>query len=126
MSDVCCDASGGRVVITANGKRWSARSAVTIRPLKFERTAVANQDSTMAVMNKPAFPEADLTLSDSCGLKPEDLMGCFINVTIDLIDMRRRYYFTKAMVLGRFEINSETGEIRNMKIASNDIQIVNY
>jgi hypothetical protein len=124
----CCDASGGRVVITANGKRWSARSAVTVKPTTFERKAEANQDSTLAVQNKAAFPEADIVLSDRCGLFLDDIMGCPIDVTIDLIDMRRKYYFTKAIVVGRPSINSETGEIRDIKIVCSgaNLNTVNY
>lgn len=126
MAIDCCDASGGRVVITASGQRWSARSAVTVRPTNFERTAVSNQDGTLAVQTKPVPAEADITLSDRCGMVIDDIMGCPLDVTIDLIDMRRKYFFTKAIVVGRPEINSETGEIRNLKIVSQAPSQVNY
>lgn len=122
----CCDASGGRVVITANGKRWSARSAVNIIPVQFERKAEANQDGTLAVQTKPMPAEAEITLSDRCGMTMEDIMGCPVDVTIDLIDMRRKYFFTRGIVVGRPQINSETGEIRGLKVTSNTIQTVNY
>lgn len=122
----CCAAAGGRVVITANGKQWSARSSVTISPTTFERSAQANQDGTMYTTYKPMPAEADLVLSDRCGLTMADIMGCPIDVTIDLIDVRRRYWFTAGLVVGRPQINTETGEIRNIKIVSDQVTEKNY
>lgn len=122
----CCNASGGRVVITANGKRWSARSAVTITPINFERTVNANQDGTIYTQTKPIPAEAELSLSDHCGMEIEDIMGCPIDVTIDMIDVRRKYFFTAAVVVGRPQINSESGEIRGLKITANNVKTVNY
>ena len=122
----CCDASGGRVLITANGQRWSARSAITIKPTTVERMSGANQDGSLYVHNKPVPAEADLSLSDRCGLSLEDLMACPLDVTLDLIDMKRKYLFTRAVVVGRPEINSETGEIRSVKVTSATVQVVNY
>lgn len=122
----CCNSSGGRVIITANGKRWSARSAVTVNPTQIERKAEANQDGTLAVQTKPVPAEAEFTLSDRCGLSVNDIMGCPVDVTIELVDMRRRYFFTAAVVIGRPSINSETGEIRGLKVTSNQVQEVNY
>jgi len=122
----CCDASGGRVVITVNGKRFSARSAITIKPTTVERMQVANQDGTVAIHNKAVLPEADLSLSDRCGLDINEIMSCPADVTLDLIDMRRRYLMTKAVVVGRPELNSETGEIRGIKFVSHLVNVTNY
>jgi hypothetical protein len=122
----CCDASGGRVIITANGQHWSARSALTIKPTVIERTAGSNQDGSLHVQNKPVPAEADLSLSDRCGMTLDDVMNCPLDVTLDLIDMKRKYLFSRAIVVGRPEINSETGEIRGIKITSATVQIVNY
>lgn len=122
----CCDASGGRVVITANGKQWSARSAVEIMPLNFERIVGANQDGSIYTQTKPMPAEATFSLSDFCGMVMEDIMGCPIDVTIDLIDMHRKYLFTSGVVVGRPQINSETGEIRGFKVSSNNVTYKNY
>ena len=128
MSDqiTCCNASGGRVAITANGKQWSARSSITISPINFERSAGANQDGSLYTTYKPMPAEADITLSDQCGLVVADIMSCPLDVTIDLIDVRRRYWFTGAVVVGRPQINTESGEIRNLKIVSNQVTEKNY
>lgn len=122
----CCNAAGGRVVISANGQQWSARSSVTVTPTNYERTSGANQDGSLYTTYKPMPAEADIVLSDRCGLSINDIMGCPIDVTIDLIDVRRRYLFTKGVVIGRPQINTETGEIRNIKITSNDVTEQNY
>ena len=122
----CCDASGGRVIITASGKRFSARSAITIKPTTIERMTGANQDGSLFIHNKAVPAEADLSLSDRCGLTLEDIMNCPLDVTLDLIDMKRKDLFTRAVVVGRPEINSETGEIRGIKIVSAIVNVSNY
>ena len=115
----CCDNSGGRVEINVGGVRYSARSSVTIRPTPFEREAGANQDNTIYVTTKPMPAEAEVTLSDRCGLKLDDLVaGCHIDVTIRLTDMKRTYLFTRASVVGRPEIDTESGEISGIIFAS--------
>jgi hypothetical protein len=115
----CCYAAGGRVRITANGNIWSARAAVTITPINFERKVESNQDGSIYVTTKPIPAEAEITLSDKCGLDIRDIMGCPIDVTIELIDVRRRYLFSKAVVVGRPKLNTETGEIHGLIITSN-------
>ena len=126
ITAACCNASGGRVVITANGQKWSARTAINIIPLNFERQVVSNQDGSIATMIKPMPAEAELTLSDRCGLNIEDIMACPLDVTLDLIDIKRKYFFSSAVMVGRPTLNSETGEIRGLKITSNDVQSSNY
>ena len=124
--NLCCDSTGGRVVITANGQNWSARAALRITPLNFERDVVSNQDGTIAVYTKPMPAEAEISLSDRCGLRIEDILSCPLNVTLDLIDVRRRYLFTKAVVVGRPSLNTETGEITGLKVTGNFLQTINY
>lgn len=128
MTVECCDASGSRVVITANGKRWPVRSSITIMYQDFERTATANQDGSLAVSTKSVLPEIDMTLSDSCGLTYSDLQGCPLDVVVDLIDTRKKFFMTKAILVGRPSLNSETGEIRNMKLvcAAGNLRIATY
>lgn len=122
----CCYAAGGRVVITANGQRWSARSSVTVEPINYERSVNSNQDGTIYVTTKPMPATAELTLSDSCGLKIEDIMGCPLDVTIELVDVRRRYLFTKAVVVGRPKIDTETGAISGLIVTSNTATYENF
>lgn len=121
----CCYAAGGRASVTINGVRVSPRS-VSIIPLNYERDVKSNQDGSIYTIFKPTPAEADINLSDACGMEITDLMGCPLDVTIDLWDVRRRYLFTKAVIVGRPKINTETGEISGMKITGNNVTSTNY
>lgn len=121
----CCDNSGGRFSITINGKRYQARGSATIKPTTFERTAEANSDGSMYVTTKPMPAEADLQFSDSCGLSYDELLGCHVDVTIRLMDMKRTFLFTRATLVGRPEIKTENGEISGIKIASANVSWFN-
>ncbi|MGZ6199187.1 MAG: phage tail tube protein [Vulcanimicrobiaceae bacterium] len=121
----CCYAAGGRVSITAGGQIWSARSSVTIEPINYERSVNSNQDGTIYTTYKPTPATAEIVLSDACGMKIEDIMGCPIDVTIQLVDVRRTYLFTKAVVVGRPKIDTETGAISGLTITANQVTYTN-
>ena len=97
-----------------------------VTPTNFERSVGSNQDGTIYTSNKPMPAEADLTISDFCGLDINGLMGCPIDVTIDLWDVRRRYLFSKAVMVGRARLNTETGDISGLKVVGNKVIIENY
>lgn len=123
----CCDNSGGRVVLTINGRRYRSRATVTIRPTRIAREVEANNDGSIYVTTRARPAQAEFTLSDQCGLRLEDLLDhCFVDATVDLIDMRRKYLFTKATVVGEPEIASDTGEIRGLSIASGLVKQFDY
>lgn len=123
----CCDNAGGRVILTLNGKRYSTRGGVTIRPTHKSREAGANDDGSLYVTTKAEPAEAEFTMSDSCGLKIGDLVdACWIDATFDLIDMRKKYLFTRASVVGRPEYKTDTGEISGMKIVSAMVREQSY
>lgn len=117
-------------------QRWSRRDhrekqevlgpvAVTIRPIHFSREVGANQDGTIFVKTKAEPGEAEMSLSDKCGLKLDELMDqCWVDVTIRLVDMRKTYLFTQASIVGRPEIDSESGEIKGLKIASARVRMI--
>lgn len=121
----CCYAAGGRASISINGTAVSPRT-VSVIPFNFERDVKSNQDGTIYTTFKPMPAEADITLSDACGLDLTILMGCPLDVTIDLWDVRRRYLFTKGVIVGRPKINTETGEVSGLKITGNSVTITNY
>ena len=123
----CCDNSGGRVVLTINGRRDRSRGTVTIRPMRYRREVEANNDGSIYVTTQARPAEAEITLSDQCGLRIDELMGpCFVDATIDLIDMKRKYLFTKSTIVGDPEIASDTGEIRGLRIASSMVKQIEY
>lgn len=126
MAVNCCDNSGGRVILTIDGVRYSARSSVTIKPTTKETEAGANQDGTLFVTTKPVHAEAEMTLSDRCGLSLEALThDCHVDATIEIFDMNRTYLFTRSTVVGRPEIDSESGEIKGLMIASSFVKEIN-
>lgn len=122
----CCYAAGGLVRITANGVQWSARSSVTVEPLNFERTVGSNQDGTIFTTTKPVPASAEIVLSDSCGLDINTIMACPLDVTIELTQVRRRYLFTKGVVVGRPKIDTETGAISGLTITSGNVTQTNF
>lgn len=117
----CCYAAGGRVRITANGKNWAARTSVTVEPTNFERRVAANQDGSIYTTTMPVPATAEIVLSDSCDMSLDDIMSCPLDVTIELVDVRRKYLFTKAVVVGRPKIDTETGAISGLTITSGNV-----
>lgn len=119
----CCDNAGGRVVMNIGSKRYSARGSFTIRPTTFSREAGANSDGTIYTTTKAEPAEVEFTLSDKCGLNINDLVkGCHIDATIRLVDMKKTWLFTRASVVGRPEFDTESGEIRGLKLVSANVQ----
>lgn len=122
----CCYAAGGRVRITANGNVWSARAAVTIIPINFERKAESNQDGTLFTTTKAMPYSAKFSLSDKCSFNIEEVMACPLDITVELVDVRRRYLLSKSVVVGRPELNSETGEISGIEVVTNTLNQENF
>jgi len=118
----CCSASGGRATVAINGVIVAPRS-VTVTPWNYERDVKSNQDGTIYTLYKPMPAEADINLSDACGLDIMALQGCPVDVTITLIDVRRTYLFSQGIIAGRPKINTETGEISGLKVTSNTVTI---
>ena len=116
-ANVCC-VSGGRVIITANGKKWTARTAAQIDYTDTERTVTANQDGSLAVSFKPMPPKATFSMSNECDFDLANLDNCNFDVTFDLIDARIKFFFTNAIRVGRPKLNTETGEISGIEITS--------
>lgn len=119
----CCDNSGSRFVLTVDGKNYKVRGSLTVRLGGKESTAEANSDGSMYVSNKPVLWEADLTFSDGCGVDIKSIMECHIDVTADLIDIKRKYFLTKARAVGRPQINHETGEISGVTVVCPDARV---
>jgi len=127
--DFCCANSGGRVALTITAvdggqRKVSIRGSVTIQETTTETEAQANSDGTMYVTTKAVPAIAEITLSDRCGLKLADLLNCYIDATIEIIDMRRVYFFTRARMVGRPSLKTEDGEISGLKLASANVSVV--
>jgi hypothetical protein len=113
----CCDNSGSTIHIRAGGRSVSVRGTVTVRPYGKETTADANSDGSMFVTTKAKLWEMDITLSDKCGFSLDDLMDCHVDITAILPELHRKYFLTKARVVGMPSTNVETGEITGLMVA---------
>ncbi len=70
---------------------------------------------------------AKFTLSDRCGLSIQQLIkGCKIDVTFDQIDMRKKWLYTAATIIGRPSINSESGAISGLEVAASQVTELPY
>lgn len=117
----CCDASGGRVEMTINGKRYRSRGGITIMPMGIDKTAGVHDDGSIYTTTKAAMREASFNMSDQCDLDIDELLsGCHVDVTLKLIDMKIAYLFTKASVIGKPSINTDDGSISGIRIVSGD------
>jgi hypothetical protein len=125
--DLCCANSGTRVILTIHGpngaRRVAVRGSLTVKPTTVETEAAANSDGSLYVTTKPVPAEAELKLSDGCGLRLDDLLNCYIDATMEMIDIRRTYLWTKARMVGRPSIETETGEITGLKLVSSNVSM---
>lgn len=119
MALECCDSSGGRVELRIDGIIYSSRAGITLRPTTKEVDSGSNDDGSIYTTTKPVAAEAEFTLGDKCGLELENLVeGCYVDATITFIDMKKTYLMTRASVVGRPEISSDSGEISGLKLVS--------
>lgn len=123
--DLCCNNSGSRVILTVHGsngsRRIPVRGSLTIMPTTVETEAGSNSDGSLYVTTKPVPATAELKLSDGCGLKLEDLLNCTIDASMELIDIKRTYFWTNSRMVGRPSIDTESGEISGLKLASGNV-----
>lgn len=125
--------AGGRITITLNGVRYSPRGKATIKPARLMHSVQTNHDSTVSrsTVAKPA--EADLTFdrgAASAGLaRPkwdESFMLGFYDITIDEVDSRVTHMFAGASLIGEPSIDTETGEVTGLSIATDTYVQVSY
>lgn len=121
----CCFNSGSRVYFSVNGVPYALRASVTVRPSRKSTESMANADGSHYTTTKAELAEMDITLSDHCGLDIDELMNCTLDVTAELIDIRRTYIYSRSRIVGRPEIRTETGEITGLKVASAYPRVVN-
>lgn len=128
MTDLCCSNSGTRVILTIHGpngsRRVPVRGSLTIKPTTVETESGANSDGSLYVTTKPVPAECELKLSNGCGLRLDDLLNCHIDATMELIDIRRTYLWTRSRMVGRPSIETESGEISGIKLTSSNVSMI--
>jgi hypothetical protein len=117
--------AGGRISITIGGVRYSPRGKAMIKPAQLQHAAMTNHDGTVSrsTVAKPA--EADLTFdrgSNAGGTaRPKwdvNFMLPFYDITIAETDVKVLHMFTGATIVGEPAIDTETGEVTGLSIAT--------
>lgn len=119
--DPCCNViAGGRVEISQNGKMFTGKGTVTVRPTLISRDAEAGSNGKMVGTIKPELAEADIVLANLCDADPIEFFdpNCDANYTFYEKDRGIRHLYTGAMVTGRPEIDTLTGEVSGMTVKS--------
>lgn len=121
----CCDNVGGRVILTIDNVRYQSRGGITIQPTTFTKDVGAHDDGTIYVTTRAKPARASFALSDRCGLILDTLVkACHVDVTLELIDMKKTFLFTRATVIGDPSINTDSGEISGLSIVSSQVKMI--
>lgn len=117
--------AGGRISITIGGVRYSPRGKAMIKPAQVQHAAMTNHDGTISrsTVAKPA--EADLTFDRGQTLagttRPKwdiAFMLPFYDITIAETDVGTLHMFSGASIIGEPAIDTETGEVTGISIAT--------
>ncbi|MGH1542349.1 MAG: phage tail tube protein [Arenicella sp.] len=111
----------GRITLTIDGERLSARGAFEIKPNNFEREAGLNLDSTLWSTVKPMPAEASGSI-DVCSAEDfaKMLNACKLTAVFELGNPENptTYIYPEALLVGRPSLNTETGEVTDFVINS--------
>jgi hypothetical protein len=117
--------AGGRITISLGGVRYSPRGKATIRPAQVMHAVQVNHDGTVSRSTAAKAAEADLTFdrgaASSGAERPkwdQAFMLQFYDVSIAEIDAKVLHLFTGATLVGEPLIDSETGEVTGLSIAT--------
>lgn len=124
--DNCCNNFGGRIYIEANGVRLPpAEGDISIMPTNIVRSALSNQDGSLAVQSKPKPFSANFTFRKPCH---KDWLALFFscggNITIVEESNGRSHLFTRAVMVGDPQVNLSNGEVSGISIAAEDYREV--
>ena len=117
--------AGGRISITIGGVRYSPRGKAMIKPAQVQHAAQTNHDGTISrsTVAKPA--EADLTFdrgqASNGTQRPKwdiNFMLPFYDITIAETNVGALHMFSGASIIGEPSINTETGEVTGISIAT--------
>ena len=111
----------GRIAVTVDGARFSARGPFEIKPNNFEREAGLNYDGTPFTTVKPVPAMASGSF-DACSIENFDalLNACDLTVVIEFGNPANpvTWVFSQAVLTGRPSLNSETGEVTDVVFES--------
>jgi|GEM_PF-1725068 hypothetical protein len=119
--------AGGRITITIGGVRYSPRGKATIKPGRLHHTAQTNHDGTVARSTAAKPAEAELTFDRGAASNgtqrpkwDEAFLLPFYDISIAETDAKVLHLFTGAMIIGEPTIDTETGEVTGLSIATDN------
>jgi hypothetical protein len=112
--------AGGRISVNIGGKRFAPRGKASIKPAQLSHEVNVNHDGSVSRSTKPMAATADLTFDRGAnGFKwDKGFMLPFVDVTIAETDVGVMHVFTGATIVGEPEIDTETGEVTGLSIAT--------
>jgi hypothetical protein len=112
--------AGGRISINIGGKRFTPRAKASIKPSQMMHETQVNHDGTISRATKATAATAELTFDrGGDGFKWDStFMLPFWDVTITERDVGIVHMFTQASVIGEPVIDTETGEVTGLSIAT--------
>ncbi|MCJ2098946.1 phage tail tube protein [Methylobacterium sp. E-046] len=122
------DTKGGRYSVRIGGQRFSGRGKASIKPAQATPKADPNRDGTAyrTVEAKLAM----VSLSFDRGSKTaaiswtSDMLLRDVDVTFIEDDAGRTHYFTSGSWVGEPDIDTDTGEVTGMSVASDQYRAV--
>ncbi|WFS07779.1 phage tail tube protein [Methylobacterium sp. 391_Methyba4] len=122
------DTKGGRYSVRINGQRFSGRGKATIDPAEATPKADPNRDGTAYRTVEPQLPM--IALSFDRGSKSQaitwtaNMLLADVDVTFIEDDAGRTHYFTAGSWVGKPSIDTDTGEVTGMSVASDQYRAV--
>lgn len=119
--------AGGRISISIAGRRFNPRGRAVIKPAMLSHEANANHDGTVYRTTKamPATAELSFDRGSDRFAWDSSFMTGFVDVTIVERDVGVTHLFTRATLVGEPSIDTETGEVSGLSIATDVYQKVN-
>jgi hypothetical protein len=116
---------GGRITVAKGGVRFSPRGKATIKPAMIANSVIANHDGTISTTRAAKPATADLTFdrgSAAAGTQRPKWDSVFMlddgDWTIAEVDVGVLHIFTAATIVGEPSIDTETGEVSGLSIAT--------
>lgn len=122
------DTKGGRYSIRCNGQRFSGRGKASIKPARATPKADPNRDGSSYRTVEAKLSTVAMSLdrgSKADNFKWDEAMLLKdVDVTFIEDDAGRTHYFTAGSWVGEPEIDTDTGEVTGMSVASDQYRAV--
>lgn len=117
------DTKGGRYTITIGGTRYSGRGKASVRPARATPKADANRDGTGFRTVEAKLASIALTFDRGNGIPwDETMLLSDVDVSFKEDDVGVTHYLTKSSWVGEPEIDTDSGEVSGMSLASDQYQ----